>query len=297
MSYFRSEMEAMHLAVSEDAVRWRPLDRLNPVLAPDPPVTSIRDPFIRRGLDGRFHMLATNGWSSTSIVHAASDDLVNWSAPDLIGVMSAVPDACNAWAPEFFVDERAGEHVVTWSSCTEAGRRHWRSVAAISSRTHNHRIWSCRSSDFKTWTAPRVWFDPGYTVIDAAVARRNGRWLMAFKDERGSNERHTPYKGIRLTGFDTPDGPFDEPTEILSSRPAEGPALIAADDRVLLLFDHFLHDEYGGLESPDGLGWRRLDGLSVPPGTRHASILEVDAEIYRGLTVATGAAPIPDGEP
>lgn len=283
MAYFHSEVEALHLAVSEDGLKWQPLDHLNPVLLPDEPIKSIRDPYIGLGIDGRFHLLATHGWVSTAIVHAVSNDMINWSVPDLVNVMGTVSNARNAWAPEFFIDEEASEHIVIWSSSTEPLEQGWDSFEAVTTQTHDHRIWSSRSADFKEWSLPHIWFDPGYTVIDATVARHNGRWIMAFKDERGTNERFTEYKGIRIAGFDRPNGPFDEPSEIVSCHLAEGPTFVKGSETIYVLFDRFMDNQFGGIELSDELTWNHIDNLDIPPKARHAAVIEVDMDIYQNL--------------
>ena len=285
MSYFIETDESVYLAASVDGLRWQSLRAVNPVLTSRGEVSSMRDPFIRTGADGGFHLLATNGWASTSIVHAASDDLLNWSEPRLVPVMGDVSGARNAWAPEFFVDDGTGNHIVVWSSSVGGDGSMWAPPFRIRTETMEHRLWCSVTPDFESWSPPRVWFDPGYTIIDGTVLRRNGRWMMAFKDERGRNHAPEPYKGIRISGFDDPFGPFDPPSEIVSDAPAEGPTFVEADSGVSVLFDCFLHGGYGGARLSRG-HWRPLTGLSVPTGARHASVLRVDEETFANLAAA-----------
>ena len=285
MSYFADGDESLHLATSVDGHHWQALVGVNPVLMPAGEVSAIRDPFIRVGTDGRFHLLATNGWACTSIIHAVSDDLLDWSALRLVPVMGDVPGARNAWAPEFFVDAGSGDHIVTWSSAVGGDAAAWADQGRISTETMDHRIWCCVTRHFESWSPPRLWFDPGYTVIDATVTRRNGRWMMAFKDERGHNHSPAPYKGIRISGFDSSFGPFDPPSEIVSDAPAEGPTFVEQDASTALLFDHFLDGGYGGAELTNGR-WGPMPTLSVPAGARHASVLRVDATTFANLIEA-----------
>lgn len=290
MSYFVNADESLHLAISADGLEWRALHELNPVLIPAGEVSSMRDPFIRVGSDKRFHLLATNGWASTSIVHAVSEDLLNWSEPQLVPVMSEVFEARNAWAPEFFVDDDTGDHIVVWSSAVGGDESSWSPPYRVRSETADQRVWCSVTPDFESWSPPRLWFDPGYTVIDASVSRHNGRWMMAFKDERGHNHAPDAYKGIRISGFDSPFGPFDPPSEIISAAPAEGPTFVPVATGMTVLFDHFLDGSYGGARlSRDR--WLPLRGLSVPEHARHASVLQVDATVFAELA---GAAPLLD---
>ena len=282
MSYFVAGDESLYFATSVDGHHWQALHGLNPVLTPTGEVVAIRDPFIRMGTDGRFHLLATNGWACTSIIHAVSDDLLDWHMLRLVPVMGEVPGARNAWAPEFFVDVGSGDHIVTWSSAVGGDAAAWADQSRVSTETMDQRIWCCMTRDLESWSAPRLWFDPGYTVIDATVTRRNGRWMMAFKDERGHNHSPTPYKGIRISGFDSSFGPFDPPSEIVSEALAEGPTFVERGSSTALLFDHFLDGRYGGAELRNGR-WEQMTALSVPAGARHASVLQVDTTTFTNL--------------
>jgi hypothetical protein len=38
--------------------------------------------------------------------------------------------------------------------------------------------------DFKTFSQTRLFFDPGFNVIDATVIKSGKRYYMVFKDER-----------------------------------------------------------------------------------------------------------------
>ena len=158
----------------------------------------------------------------------------------------------------------------------------WADQSRVSTETMDQRIWCCMTRDLESWSAPRLWFDPGYTVIDATVTRRNGRWMMAFKDERGHNHSPTPYKGIRISGFDSSFGPFDPPSEIVSEALAEGPTFVERGSSTALLFDHFLDGRYGGAELRNGR-WEQMTALSVPAGARHASVLQVDTTTFTNL--------------
>lgn len=272
MSYFTADDESVHLAVSEDGRRFVPLNAGRPLLSSTVGTGRIRDPFIGFGPDGRFHLLGTDGWSSTAIVHATSSDLQRWDEAELLPVMTDVPGAQNAWAPEFFTDGAGLVHII-WSSCVNTeldGAGHdWEH------KPQDHRIWRCQTRDFTNFSASTIFFDPGYSVIDAAVVRTDGLLRMAFKDERGENVAHNPFKRIMLTSALDPRGPFDDLVGPIGDAAAEGPTLYQVDDRWVLLYDHFLQGTYGGSVSGDWHTWHPLE-VSVPPGARHASVIRLD---------------------
>ena len=280
MSYFRTEAEALHLALSEDGFDWRPLNGNRPLLEGSVGTRTLRDPFVMRAQDGRFHLFATNGWKADSIVHASSADLLTWSDQALVHVMAGVPGTRNCWAPECFYDEAAGAYRVIWSS----------SLTEPSGPADlNHRIWGATTRDFVTYTPAARFFDPGFSVIDATVVRHPNGYLMAFKDERGENRIGTEHKFIHVCVAPNGDGPWTEISEPVTPSLTEGPTLFRRDGRWVMLFDHFLQDFFGAMESPDGVRWENItERVTFPPGPRHASVLEVDEAVGRNLRERAG---------
>ena len=270
MSYFTTANEALHLASSQDGRRFTALNGGSPVLRSTVGTQTLRDPFVGLGPDGMFHLLATDGWASRYIVHAVSVDLRAWSSQKLIPVMADIHGAHNAWAPEFFYDPGRQCYQLIWSSVVEPheadGNRDWQNTS------QDHRIWGCVTKDFRSYSPAELFFDPGFPVIDATVARDGDKFLMAFKDERGVNELTTDYKHIMLTTFKKPGGAFEPAFGPVSPAPVEGPALFRRGDEWVLIFDHFLEGRYGAVSSRDGLSWSPAE-VVVPAGARHASVL------------------------
>ena len=288
LSYFRTTAEALHLALSDDGLIWTPLNQNRPVLTGTAGTRSLRDPFIFRAQDGRYHLLCTDGWRSTSIVHCASEDLIHWSEQVAIPVMADVPGARNAWAPECFYDREADLYRLIWSSTVlddEPPGPPGTTVPGALRPRWDHRIWSSATHDFTSYGRAVVFFDPGYSVIDATVAYDEARrsYLMVFKDERGENRvgsarTETDYKALRVCRASLGSGPFGEVSELISPAPVEGPTLFRRDNRWYLLYDHFLEHHYGLSVSDDGDHWRVLtEHLDLGFGARHASVFEVEA--------------------
>lgn len=275
MSYFTVASQSLHLAISRNGVEWAPTFEGASVLRGTVGERTLRDPFIGIGLDGKYHLLATNGWNSRSIVHASSDDLIEWSEQELIPVMESIVSAQNAWAPEFFADVENNTHHVIWSSSVRGDPAEWNDLGDAHEKTMDHRIWASSTADFATWSDARVFFDPGYTVIDASVRRCNDGYLMAYKDERGTNENRSEFKGIRTVTFETVGGAFSAQSEILTTAPAEGPTLFQTADGLVMMFDQFLDGTYGALTTTDTVRWRAVVGFRPPPGARHGAVLQV----------------------
>ena len=280
MSYFRTEAEALHLAVSADGLSWEALNGNRPVLAGTLPGGSIRDPFLLQSEDGLFHLLATSGWRNQGILHAQSTDLIHWQQQDSVPVMAGVPGVRNCWAPECFYDFDDGVYRILWSSSV---------VLSATEENWDHRIWETTTEDFQTYSPARVFFDPGYSVIDATVTRFGDHWLMAFKDERGQNQPDTDFKAIRVAWAAQAAGPYSEISELLSPPLTEGPILFRRNGMLTMLFDHFMAGHFGGLQSANGLTWNALpEPLVLPDGLRHAAVLEVEDSFAAALRAHHG---------
>ncbi|MDP9382170.1 MAG: hypothetical protein M3Q29_18905, partial [Chloroflexota bacterium] len=207
MSYFRTEAEALHLAFSEDGLRWEPLNGNQPVLEGSVGSRTLRDPHLSRDREGQYHLFATDGWSSDRIIHCWSADLLNWSAQQSLPVMASIKGTRNCWAPECFRDQEHGVYRLIWSSTVQPDE---------SPTSWDHRIWGCTTDDFYSYSLPEPFLDPGYSVIDATVAAYEGRYLLAFKDERGENRLGTPYKAIRVCLSSAATGPWVEISDLVT---------------------------------------------------------------------------------
>jgi hypothetical protein len=281
-SYFRFGIEGLHLALSDDGLQWRALNENHPVYASPLGVRLIRDPFVMRDTGDRFHLYATNGWSSTACFHAISDDLVHWREAELLPLMEHVPGARNVWAPECFCDGDGTYHLV-WSSSTAE------TVDAL--HDWNQRAWFASSRDLANWTLATPLFDFGFSVIDPTFALQDDGWiLMAFKDERGKNRGHeneasVQSKAIKIAHAPALCGPWQIDKGFISPNLCEGPTLFWRDDSELgegwtVLFDHFGAFGFGASHSPDGKNWTDISHRLNMVGGRphHGGVLEISLE-------------------
>ncbi len=262
-------VEALHLAYSYDGRHWRPLNRNEPIAAPN--YGRIRDPFVRRGQDGNFHLLATGGNDRTHLFYARSSDLIHWNDQRSVPVMADVPQARNVWAPEFIFDGEQNNYLVFWSS--SFGRHGW----------DDSRIWGARTEDFCTFSEPQVLFDPGFTVIDATIVPHADAVYMFFKDERFGHV-HGEHRYIQVAKAPRLAGPYTIVTDAVTPSITEGPAVIRPvdSDRWFLMYDHCMDNCYGVSVSHDLLHWQIVDDANFPPNARHGSVFGVtEAELAR----------------
>ncbi len=255
--------EALHLAFSYDGLHWTALNRNQPIFTPGDN-QRIRDPFIRRGRDGNFHLLATGGWAVTGMYYARSNDLIHWTDERTLPIMEQVPAARNVWAPEFIFDAQHNQYLVYWSS--SRGKNGW----------DDSRIWYAHTLDFQTFSPPRVLFDPGYTVIDATIVPLSDACYMFFKDERFGHV-HGEHRYIQVAAAPSLAGPYTCVTAAVTPSITEGPTVMRAPEsgQWYLMYDHCMDNRYGVSVSEDLLSWRVVDDIEFPPNARHGSVFSV----------------------
>ncbi|WP_211241589.1 glycoside hydrolase family 43 protein [Cystobacter fuscus] len=167
------EGEQIYFSHSRDGLRWRDLNGGRPTLLTTIGTRGVRDPTLVRSPAGdRYWIVATDlcigcgtSWGqsidngSRNLVVWESTDLINWSAPRLLNVASAISDARNAWAPE-----------AIWNPATNDYVLYWASNVPVNGRT-KHRIFYARTSDFRTLTQPQAYITPPGTdeIIDTQI--------------------------------------------------------------------------------------------------------------------------------
>jgi hypothetical protein len=279
----------LHMALSTDGRHWTALNDNNPIWD-----QSIRDPFIHRGADGLWRLVATGGGRAApdrrqfgpSCLYATSKDLIHWQVDSYLPLMKDVKDengamVRNIWAPEFFYDEGTKEYTLFWSSTFEdAG---WK----------KSRLWYCKTTDWKTFTPAKVLFAPGYSVIDGTMTKHNGTYYLVHKEEEFSpatGER----RGIRVATSKNLEGPYTVYNGPLNNGQiaptiTEGPSVMADPLKPkgwLLYYDFPMADHYGISSSPDLFHWTIEQDISIPPDARHGSLSKLTGAEAKALLQA-----------
>ncbi|THV23600.1 glycoside hydrolase family 43 protein [Glycomyces paridis] len=221
--------EQIYLAHADNGLNWTDLNRSQIVLRSHIGTQGVRDPVIVRNPAGnRYWIVATDlrigsgtSWGdaanngSRSLVVWESSDLVNWSSPWLLGVANSIGDAGNAWAPEAIWDAAAGNFLLYWATnSTRNGIK-------------KHRIWSARTTDFRSFTAPQVYIDlPGSEgLIDTQIVEVAG---STYRYYRASKTTQIVIEGANsLTGSWTRLGDLSG----LTGGGVEGPMWAKFNDR------------------------------------------------------------------
>lgn len=230
--------EQIYFSVSEDGQNWRTLNGGKPVLTSTVGEKGVRDPYILRGNDGKYFIIATdlsiyerrgdsNRWTtcqtsgSQNIVVWESDNLTDWSEASLVKV--AAGNAGCTWAPEAVYDPEKDMYMVFWAS-------------KISDDNYTkQRVYRSYTSDFKTFTEPEAYIDTDVSNIDTTIISHEGIYYRFTKNETKSSvimEKSTDLSG-RWTDVATYN--LDEMTGY------EGPTAykINGENKWCLLLDYY----------------------------------------------------------
>ncbi|MBB5897848.1 family 43 glycosylhydrolase [Kutzneria kofuensis] len=298
-----SNGEQIYSAASKgnDPLNWTELNNGQPVLKSSLGELGVRDPFVMRSPDGdKFYLLATDlkiyggrGWDaeqrtgSRSIMIWESDDLTHWSRQRSVQVAPAT--AGNTWAPEAFWDAKRGDYVVFWASKLYADND-----PGHTGDSYNRMMYAT-TRDFVTFSAPKVWIDPGYSVIDSTVIQNNGTYYRFTKDERNNTSSSPCSKYIlEQKATDLLDPDYDFVAECIGKATATSPGLSAGEGPTGFKSNtenkwYLFIDEYGGrgyvpfeTTDLDSGKWTMSTGAHLPASPRHGTVLPVtQAELNR----------------
>ncbi len=288
-TYFTKNGEdGLHLAWSDDGYHWQKLNHgascLTPVIGAKEKL--LRDPCVARGPDGTYHMVWTSGWHERGIGYASTKDFIHWSKQREIPVMAHEPTARNCWAPEVVWDEPHGEFVIFWAT-TIPGR--FSAGADTSEDQYNHRIYATTTKDFQAFTPTKLFYDPGFSVIDATYLRADGKQWLVVKDETKFPEAK---KHLRVAAAESLQGPFAPLAAPFtpSGLWVEGPTAVKIGDEYLVFFEAYMKRHYCAMRSRDLKTWEDVTekmsfpGEGTPDRMKHGSIIAIPRAIIDRLS-------------
>ncbi len=277
----RPEEERVHFAVSADGYNFESLGGNKEVITQTLGKKCCRDPFVFRGEDGVFHIIATDmrsedGWANNnSMVVWDSENLIEWKNERIIdfSLFESTKNANRVWAPEVIFDKAKGEYMIYW--------------------THNNADdeldtipWFAYTKDFVTLTTePKVLYRPtsGLCAIDGDMLEKDGKYYLFVADGKQD--------GICYVVADRPCGPFEEPENnkiSVADTALEGNCIykIEATGKYVLIADQFKKGGYFMQESDDLIHFTAVprDDFSLEHlNPRHGSMLHISDEEYERL--------------
>jgi beta-xylosidase len=287
-SYFTGNGEdGLHLAYSDDGLKWTALKEGKSFLAPQAGGKLMRDPCICKGPDGTFHLVWTSGWWDRGIGIAHSKDLIAWSEPKWLEVMAHEPNAVNCWAPEILYDDATKQYLIFWA--TTIPGRFPDTEPAGGDKTQggailNHRIYYVKTTDFNTYAPTKLFYNDAFNAIDATLIKNGDKYVMFVKDE---TKAPVAKKHIRIATADKAEGPYGHASAPFTPDWVEGPTTLKIGQFWYIYYDAYTRHKMEGARSTDLQKWEPItDQLSFPNGVRHGTAFAVSDEILKGLLAA-----------
>lgn len=285
------EQERLSYAVSLDGYNFKALNGGKAVWGSGSGTKCIRDPYIFKGEDGLYHMLATDmksslGWNSNrDLISAKSTDLVHWFDEAIIPIANKYPNmqgADRAWAPQAIYDPAKQSYMIYFAA----------RVPGIDDRTV---MYYAYSKDLKTLdTAPALLFAPanGNDAIDSDIIFVNGTYYMYYKNE--TNKR------IYLAKAENANGPYKEIKQVSEGNiGVEGPNIYRklGTDEWLMMSDAYGNGYYVMQSTTDLENFKTVDRsqYSFDFTPRHGYVIPINADQYNALVSAypsSGLQPI-----
>jgi len=284
-SFRNNGQDGLYLAYSRDGLNWTVLNDDKPFVKPMVGEKLMRDPCIIQGPDGIFHMVWTTSWHDKGIGIAHSRDLVNWSEQKFVPVMAHEAKARNCWAPEITWDPDGKQYVIYWATSIPD---RFTETAKAADKGWNHRMYCTTTKDFKSYTPTRLFYNPGFNVIDSTILRASGKYVMITKDET----RYPPAKNLHIATSDRVTGPWSEASEPFTPKGlwVEGPTTVKVGEYWYVYYDCYRKGPYGAMRTRDFKEWQDIsDKLKVPKGMRHGTVLAVSKDVLDGLLKKSSA--------
>lgn len=265
-SFQEPATEGLRLMYSYDAKHWSYFDHifLKPVVGKE---KIMRDPSMIRDKKGIYHLVWTTEWKGgNGFGYASTADLLHWNEEKYIPVMQHEPGVVNVWAPELFYNSLEDNCYIVWASTIP-----YRFDKGIEDEFNNHRLYYTATKDFKNFTPAKLYFDPGFSSIDAMLVKRGPEdYVLVFKDNTRSE------RDIRVAFSQTPAGAFTNFSKPVTAGFTEGPALVRVKDEWLIYFDAYRNKDFEAIKTKDFKTFEdATKEISVPGGHKHGTIVEV----------------------
>lgn len=278
-SFHEPANEGLRMLYSYDGYKWTDLNKtfLPPAVGKQ---KVMRDPSMVQGPDGTFHLVWTSSWrDDRGFGYASSKDLIHWSDEQFIPVMENDPTTVNVWAPELFYDEEQQQYIIVWASCIPG-----RFDKKLEDDSNNHRLYVTTTKDFKTFTPSALFFEGGFSVIDAVIVKRKPQdYVLVLKD----NTR--PERDIKVAFSNNAMGPYTNVSKAFSDNFTEGPSVVQLKNEWLIYYDSYRKKIYEASATKDFINFTSATSrVNVPVGHKHGTIVPVKKKVVERLIKESG---------
>ncbi len=272
-SFHEPATEGLRFIYSYDGLKWDSIQGvfLRPAVGQQ---KVMRDPSIVKGPDGTFHLVWTSSWrGDQGFGYSSSKDLIHWTPQRFIAT-GMDTTTVNTWAPELFYDDVKRQFIVVWASCVPGKFPDYQE-----DHKNNHRLYYLTTKDFKTFSKPHLFYDPGFSAIDATFVKRDKNdYIMVVKD----NSR--PMRNIKVAFAKSPYGPWSAASEPFTEQFTEGPSTAKVGDWYYIYYDSYRHKIYGAHRTKDFKTFQNQTGTVIfPVGHKHGTVFMADEKLVEGL--------------
>jgi Glycosyl hydrolases family 43 len=271
-SFHEPATEGLRLLYSYDGYKWTDCNKI--FLKPEVGSKVMRDPSMVQGPDGVFHLVWTSGWNKDrGFGYAHSTDLVHWSQQQFIPVMTDT-NTVNVWAPELFYDDEHNQFIIIWASTIP-----FKFPKGQEEEKNNHRLYYTTTKDFKSFSPAGLFFNPGFSVIDAEIVKRGkADYVLVLKD----NTR--PNRNLKVAFAKHALGPYTQASDPFTKSFTEGPSAIQAGNDWLIYYDAYQEKKYGAVKTNDFKHFADASGeISIPEGHKHGTIIKTNSAVLTAL--------------
>ena len=276
-SFHEPATDGLRYIYSEDGIHWDSIS--GTWLKPEVGTQKVmRDPSITRTPDGTYHLVWTSSWKGDNgFGYASSKDLIHWSEEQKIPVMAKEPTTVNVWAPEVFYDDVKKEFVVVWASCVPN-----RFPRGVEDENNNHRLYYITTKDFKTISETKLFYDPGFSVIDATIVKRGDQdYVLVMKDNTRA------MRNLKVAFAKSPTGPYTPASVPFTESFVEGPTTAKVGDDYYIYFDVYERKIFGAMKTRDFIHFQnKTDELKMPVGHKHGTIVKIPSSDLKRLLKA-----------
>lgn len=286
--------QTVHFAVSADGYHFTPLKGNNAVIRQTLGTNCCRDPYIFKGQDGYYYIVATdmdasaNVWwgNSVSMVYWRSKDLVNWSDETIIDMRNILPgnDIQRCWAPQVIWDDKEQKYLVYFGLASDS---------YTGSGTYLYYCYTDNLLDENSYSKPELLFKPtdGGAAIDGDIIydSKKETYYLYYKDETNATICYVTSKNIT--------GPYSDPsnpTKVINTDVGlEGcnSYFITGTDTLVMLADAYGSGYFVMNQSTDFKNFYSLNDSDYTINNcspRHGSVIAISSDEYNTLVNSIG---------
>lgn len=258
--------EKSFFALSEDLKKWSYIDSISINVSSGS--KRVRDQYLSRDKTGNYLLLGTQGYMHPEI-YLANSESINEFELELKNINYSDKDlhifANYSWAPEIIYDYDNDQYLILYSD----------------TETKNSPIYAVATKDFERFSYPFIFFDAGFTIIDANITMFDGKYYLFYKGEDVERYGALYYAVSDSLSCGSNWRLYDD--EITSSYNLEGPfGLKGLDNKNYLFSDAFevAKPYYGLFDSDSKINLKNIKDLN---GVHHFSILKITKSEYERL--------------